>query len=251
MQLSEFQLLEKFGQVIVVRGTGGQGQGIEHHGRSRIDRNQVAAQQGLFPEGYQVLVQFLFGHGIDLSVKFVDGTIRFDEVDGRFGSHPGDAGNIVGRIPGKAHHLDHLFGGDPMFLRDKIDIDDLVFHGIPDGMGGGHQLHEILVPGHHDHVEAGLAGLARQGADQIIGLIAGHFEGRNLEPVHDLPDPGELEYHILGHGGPVGLVFRVYVVAEGGAFHVETDRQVLGIFILHQLDEHARKTEHGIGGHPL
>ena len=112
------------------------------------------------------------------------------------------------------------------------------------------QLHEVLVAGDHHHRMTACGQPPGEGADQIVGLVAGHFEDRQPIGRRDRLDVGDLNRHLLGHRRPVGLVVRKQVVPEGGAAGVEEHGGIGRAALLHELDQHAGEAEDRVGRKP-
>ena len=114
---------------------------------------------------------------------------------------------------------------------------------------GVDELRQVLVAGGDHHLVAAGRGHARQRADGVVGLDAGHLEHRPAEQAHDLVDGLDLLHQRLGHRRALGLVLGVPGVAEGRALGVEHAGRVLGRELLaqplhHRHDAvHARRSE--------
>jgi hypothetical protein len=68
--------------------------------------------------------------------------------------------------------------------------------------------------------------LAREGADDVVGLEAGDHHQRPAHGPHELMDDRDLPSQVLGHFRPVRLVLGVDVVPEGLARRIEDHRPV-------------------------
>ncbi len=90
------------------------------------------------------------------------------------------------------------------------------------------ELSEILVAGRDHGAQAMLAGVARQRADHIVGLDTLDFDDRPAQRPHRGMDRFDLCHQILRHGGTIGLVFGVKVVAKRLTLGIEDARQVVG-----------------------
>ena len=113
---------------------------------------------------------------------------------------------------------------------------------------GVDQLRQVLVAGGDDHAVARRGGHARQRADRVVGLDAGHLEHRPAEQAHHLVDRLDLAHQVVGHRRARGLVLRIPVVAKGLALGVEHAGRVLGRIALAQPAHHAHHAVHRAGG---
>ena len=181
--------------------------------------------------------------------------VGVDQRGRRLDADARDAGHVVGGIAGERLDLDHLVGADAEFLGHLGGADRARADGIEHAHARTHELHHVLVGRDDDHLEAGLAGDARIGGDDVVGLEALDLDARDVEGAGGLADKRELRDQVLGRRRPVGLVIGVDVVAEAGPALVEDDREVPGVAtlddIVHQLDEHVAKPGHGAGGRPV
>ena len=73
---------------------------------------------------------------------------------------------------------------------------------------------------------------------------------RDLQGLDDLADQAHLLAQDVGRLRPTRLVVVDHLVAEGGLGPVEGDRDVVGVVVLDQVDEHRREPEHGVGDLP-
>jgi len=62
-----------------------------------------------------------------------------------------------------------------------------------------------------------------------------------------LLDIGDLLGHLFGHGGAVGLVLVVHIVAEGSTLGIEYHGNLIGLFILYQFTQHIEDEIHNLG----
>ena len=131
-----------------------------------------------------------------------------------------------------AEFLDHLRNADAHVLHRVVHDHALV-----------HELHEVLVGRHDGGGRARLAGDPRISRDQVVGLVAGLLEARDLEGAHRVADQRKLRNEIIGRRRAVRLVFLVHLRAEGLLRLVEDDREMrrplIRLHLLEQLPEHA------------
>ena len=83
------------------------------------------------------------------------------------------------------------------------------------------QLHHVFVAGDDEDGIILLGGLARQGADHVVGLEARCLEDGNTIGLERAADVGNLLGQVFGHLGAVGLVALVFDVDVGLRLGVE------------------------------
>jgi len=98
-------------------------------------------------------------------------------------------------------------------------------------------LEEVLVPGAYIDVDVLGGGLLCERADDVVGFVAGYSEPGDSHCVEYLLDAVDLGGQVLGHWGAVGLVFGVYVAAEGRLFAVEGYAEHVGAAALDQAED--------------
>jgi len=174
----------------------------------------------------------------------------FDQVQGCFRTDTGHTRDIVGCVAGKPLDINHLVRFNAELFPDGFKIDGVFLHGIPDSGFVRNQLHEILVPGDHNHIKAFFFGHTCQGADEIICFIALHFNDRQVESCGNFFDVRYLDRHVFRHGGAVGLVFFVHGMAKCGAFGIKKHADIFRGPVFHELYQHAGKPENRVGGQP-
>ena len=111
-----------------------------------------------------------------------------------------------------------------------------------------HQLRHVLVAGGDEGVAALARRLARQGADDVVGLHPGHLQQRQAHGAHQRVQGVDLGAQFLGHGRPVGLVLGEQFVAEGLALGVEYNRHMFRRIVLQQFAQHVGDAVHRPGG---
>jgi hypothetical protein len=117
------------------------------------------------------------------------------------------------------------------------------------------QLHQVLVGRDDRHPPPGLARLAGQRGDDVVGLEALQFLAGDVEGPRRLAGQRDLRAQILGHLVAVGLVEVVKVVAERVAALVEDHRRMgrrIGpVIVLDDLVQHVAKARHRPDGQPV
>ena len=247
MQGRELQLAEKIGQGVIVRFSHLKFVGVIIHRRRRIDGHQLPAEIGLIFKIDQILLLLLFGDLLDPTIEVVQRAEGLDQGQGRLFADARHAGDVVGAVPGQGHGVNDLGRLDAEFFFDGSGIDMDLFQGVPDGDPIGDQLGEILVAGDDDHREPGRGRLPGQGADEVIGLEARHFQHGDAKGRDDLLDIGDLHGHVLGHGRPVGFIFLIYLMPKGRSPGVKQHHGVSRLPLLHEFEQHAGKGKGGVG----
>ena len=174
-----------------------------------------------------------------------------DELGGGLDADPGDAGDVVGGIPGQRLDLHHLVGRDAEFLQhfrlaDRLLLDRVEhLHARPD------QLHQVLVGGDDgDRPALGHEG-AGIGRDHVVGLVARLFHLADAERFRCVADQGELRDEFGGRFRAVRLVGGVDVVAEGHPRAVEDHRDMAGGMLRQEGREQAGEAVDGVHMHPI
>ena len=83
------------------------------------------------------------------------------------------------------------------------------------------ELREILVAGRNHDLDALRRRLPGERADDVVGLDARLHDQRPAERGNAFMQRRDLARQILRHRRPIGLVFRIPLVAEGFALGVE------------------------------
>src|SRR5579883_1722982 len=86
------------------------------------------------------------------------------------------------------------------------------------------------------------------GADDVVGLIAGEFEHRDAHGVEEAADVRDLFGEILRHFRTVGFVVSEAFRAEGRSGAFEDGGDVFGLVAGHELAEHIVKDVNGLCG---
>jgi len=111
-----------------------------------------------------------------------------------------------------------------------------------------HELSQILVARRHDHLHAALLGNDCERADDVVGLDAFDHDERPAERAHGDVNRLDLSGEVFRHGGPVGFVFGVPVVAESLAFGIKYARAILCIDFAPQAPQHVDHPIQSAGG---
>ncbi len=127
-----------------------------------------------------------------------------------------------------------------------------LFHGVVHAHGGiVDQLHQVLVPGNHHDLKAGLLGVLHITCDDIIGFQAGNSKGRNAQSLGDGFDPWDLFFQIGGNFWAGALVFSEYFLAKRRSRAVQRHGEKVGIELLSGFQQHVRVAKERVGAHAL
>ena len=146
---------------------------------------------------------------IEIAV-FVDQLGRRLDADARHARH------VVGRIAGQRLHVDDLVGRHAELLDHLVAADRLGLHGVEHDDAGAHQLHQVLVGRDDGHVAAGVdrmswhrwrSGRRPRSRSSSMQATLKAFTASRMS--------GNCGTSSSGGGGPVRLVVRVDLVAEG------------------------------------
>ena len=220
-----------------------------------LEANQFTTDPGLLGKLDQVFAPLVLldltgpgQHRIEIAI-FIDQQCCGLDPDPR---HPG---YVVGGIPGQRLHIDDPVRGDPELVHDLIGADHQILHRVEHRHAAAHQLHQILVRGHHHGLDPRGLGLAGIGGNQVIGLKALHLDRGQAKRLSGLTDQGKLRAQLLRGFVPVGLVFRINIVAERLARGVKDDRHIIERAIimgpLDQLHQHRAVAVNGVGVDPV
>ena len=196
------------------------------------------------------------GLGVDLrqqAVQLRQGVILLHQRHGGLFPHAGDAGDVVGGVAHEGLQVDHVDGGEAILLPEG-----LLRHVLGGGLAhaGGHQLHlgmggdeleTVLIAGDDDAVPAGCLAAAADGADEIVGLVAGEIVLGNVHGGEHLLQIRQLHGQLLRHPLALGLVAFIRLMAEGRLPAVEGDAQRLRLLLVQQPLEGGEKAIDGVG----
>src|SRR6202043_1222141 len=110
------------------------------------------------------------------------------------------------------------------------------------------ELQRVQIAGHDRAVQTLLAGLPRQGADDVVGLHPLDFVNRDPKGPHDVARQGKLRRE-LGWGGPASrLVLRQLFVTERPPAQIERRQHVVRVLL--QRQQKHRREPIGCVDHP-
>ena len=90
-------------------------------------------------------------------------------------------------------------------------------------------------------------GLARERADDVVGLVAVEFEHGQVEGADEALDVGDGGAEFLGHFLALGLVGGKFLVARGGRGGVEDDGEMGGRLLGEQFEQRVGEAVDGGG----
>ena len=214
------------------------------------DHGQQPAPQGQEVQGG---AQVVADRALDLagmSHQVVEAVILAQPFDGGLGADLVHAGYTVDLVTGERQIIDDAAGRHAELGEHAGRIEHFIAHGVDQRDAFIDQLCQILVAGGNQAIHASGAGLACQGADDIVGLHARYHDERPAGRTDAGMQWFDLRHQVVGHRGAVGLVVGIPVFAEGLALGVEHHRAVLwltvpGRIVAQQAAQHA---EHAVDG---
>ncbi len=168
--------------------------------------------------------------------------------------HPRDLGQVVRGVAAQRGEVGVLGRRQPVLLHHRLGREPgQVGHALARVQHGDlvvDQLQHVPVAGADDHGEALGRGHRGQGGDDVVGLVVLLAQHRDVERAQHLLDQADLTLELVGRGRPVRLVLGVGLGAEGLAGDVEGHRDVRGLLVAQQVDEHGGEPVHGVGELP-
>ena len=104
----------------------------------------------------------------------------------------------------------------------------------------------VAVAGADEHVEPFGFGQGRKCGDEVVGLEPVPLDTDDSQRLEHLLDQADLAAELTGRAGPVGLVLGERFVAERVPGHVERHRDVGGLLVAHDVDQHGGEAVDGI-----
>ena len=148
----------------------------------------------------------------------------------------GDAGDVVGGVAHEAEDVADLVAGLDLPLGEDLGhAED--FRAVAHAAGAidfdalVDELAEILVGRDHERDEILRAGFPREGADDVVGLVAVELERGEIEGADEALDVGDGAAEVLGHFLALRLVGGELDVAGGGRGGVEDDGEMGGLLL--------------------
>ena len=152
----------------------------------------------------------------------------------------GEVGVLRRREPVAVHHLARVDPGEVGDATLRVEHHDVV----------ADQLERVAVARGDEHLVAVGLGLRGEGGDQVVGLEALDAEVRDVERPQDLLDEVDLAAEVVRGRRAVRLVLGVALVAERVPRDVEAHREVGGLLVAQQVDQHRGEAVDRVGGLP-
>jgi hypothetical protein len=189
---------------------------------------------------------------VDARDDAVQAAVLIDPLRGGLVADAGDAGQVVAAVADQGRLVAVALGGDAVLGLDGLgghppDLGDAA-HRVEDGDVFAGELERVPVAGGDDDLHAQLAGLAGQGADDVVGLVAGLLHDRDAQRLEDLLDQADLAQERRRGLRAAGLVVRVLLGAERHPGDVEGDHDVRRPLVAEHVDQHRGEAEHSVGG---
>ncbi len=240
-QCREFQFLQQRGHPFRPRRREREGLGIELDRRRPVNRRQLPTQPRLLGLLRQQGSRFGRGDVVHMGQQILNGAELCNEFDGRLFADALHARNVVRTVSHQPHDFHHARRLDAEALQALRFPGPLVFHGVEDADLGREELKHVLVARDDDNVVAGLLGLHGQGADEVIRLIAGDAQARNVEGLDHAVNVGNLRLHAFRHGRALGFIVLEGLVAERWPLFIEGHRQAVRLVLADDLQERGRE----------
>ena len=185
----------------------------------------------------QLVAQLLRCDLVDPREHLIEAAELADELRRGLLAHPGDAGDVVGRVALEGLVVDHLVGPQAEPL---VDPGHVVHDGVLDAGTGRHQPHprrhqleHVEIDGDDRRLELLVAfELLGDGADDVVGLEPGHLVDGDPQRLHDLAHLRELVAQVVRHPLAGRLVLGVLLVTERRTREIERDREVVRLEVL-------------------
>ena len=110
--------------------------------------------------------------------EVVEVVVALQPFDGGFRAAFVYTGNVIDFVTHQGEVIDDLLRGNTKLFNDPVPVHGGFGHGVDEGHVVADQLGHVLVAGRHDHIDALAGGFMGQGADDIVGLDAGHDQQR-------------------------------------------------------------------------
>ncbi len=253
-QSGESELRENAAQRIAVGIAQRHSVGVHGEWHVGAQRHQLAADARVVDRLAQALRHLLGAaqierrHLVEPGQQGLEVAEVIDQSGSRLGANSFYARNVVDRVAAQGEDVADLSRLDAELLAHRRGIDPPIAHGVPQPHSRADELHQVLVAGDDDAVEAvGIPG--DQGGDDVVGLDSGLGDLADAKRVDHLVDERDLRPQLVRCGGAVCLVGIEEIGAEGLARRVEHDSQVRRLHLVEQLPEHRREAVHRLGRH--
>ncbi len=237
----KFELAEERFQRLVIARAYEQLVRLERDRRGRVDGDEPFRQKRLLAEFHQRFAQLALLLRRMVERVFQRAVLR-DELERGLGADARHARDVVRRVAGKTEDVAHLVDvRDAPFRQHLRDAERLrvIAHArgpvLQDVLAD--ELPEILVGRHHVGGETGFFRLARERADQVVGLVAIQLEDREVERADHALDVGQRLAELLRHRVALRLVGLEFLVPRGRRVGVENDREVGRVEAVEQVEQ--------------
>ena len=183
-------------------------------------RHQPAPQRQKIQMLAQVLAH-LAAHLVGVGDQFIQAAILRQPFHRGLGAALLHPRHVVHGVTDEGEVIDDALGEHAKLGLHPRHIEHFLAHRVHPAHAGAHELDQVLVAGGNHHLPAALHRLPRQGADDVVGLDPLHRQQRPALGLHRRVQGLDLGAQIVGHGGAVGLVVGIPVVAKGLALGVE------------------------------
>ena len=155
---------------------------------------------------------------------------------------------MIAGIAHQTHHFDHPVWGHAKLFLHTFYVKPFVFHGIEHADIRTDQLHHILIPTDYDYLQTFLRTFFSQGSHNIVGFITGNPDAVNIKGMYQRFKIGELFCQVLRRRFPVGFIISVHLVTKSLFLTVESNRQVIRLFVFYHFLQHIDEPVQSIGG---
>ena len=229
---------------------------LERH--MAVDGGELIAQKGrLAALGELLLRAGLDRQGVEVGVDVLEGAPVLQEGFRRLLADAGHAGDVVGGVALERLEVDHAPG------LKAVDLDEFVAV-VAGGLAAAHgrdgeldrdvgadELQIILVAGDDDAVVPRALAARRDGADDVVGLVALQLQAGDVHGVEHLLEHGQLRGELVGHAAAARLVLGELLVAKRRPREVERDAHGVGGFRRELLFQNVQKAVDGVGEDPV
>ena len=219
-----------------------------------LQRDEVAAEADLVGVVQKRLAALGLSDFLGAGQQRVEVAVLADELGGGLDADAGRAGDVVDRVAGQRLDVDDAVRADAELLAHLVRADGGVLHRVEHLDAAADELHQVLVRADDRDLGAPVAGLARIGGDQVVGLEILHLDAGQVPGAHGVADEPELRAQVVGRLGAVRLVAVEHLVAEAARRGVEDDgemRRPLRAEARDHLVQHAAETGDGADRQPV
>jgi hypothetical protein len=163
-----------------------------------------------------------------------------------------DAGQVVAGVSAQRREIGVLRRREAVLVRHRFrgESGELAdpLHRVQHRDVVADQLQRIAVAGHHQHPIALVLGLGCQRRDHVVGFEPGLGQNGDAERAENLLGDVDLAAELVRRRRSARLVFRVLLQPERLARYVEGRRDMTGLLVTQQIDEHRGEAVDRVGG---